>query len=151
MPITEEVMLKTSLKMSISKLEFKTSKMKQLNKIKLTEISKDLKQIPPTTSTNRLDSRKFERNLTLVKIKIQKLINDDNQIDLFEILTVDLQLMLSKLPQLCSIRHNNRTGAIESHNPLLLGGGVVDQQLVHLVKRSLSGKCSMIVLSRSLD
>lgn len=99
-------MFKTALKMTAAKLRFKADKMRTLNKLSLGAISDDLKGLVG------IEGSKFDRGLLLVKIRISKLVNDDNTADIYEILEVDCELMLSKLNRLLSVSHDRKTGAI---------------------------------------
>ncbi len=102
-----QILFKTALKMTSSKLRFKADKMRMLNKMALGAISKDLKSLAGTKGP------KFDRGLLLIKIRISKLVNDDNTADIYEILVVDCELMLSKLNRLLSVRHERKSAEIE--------------------------------------
>lgn len=107
MVFSEEIVFKTTLKMTFSKLSFKADKIHTLNKLNITSISKDLKAIAGGSGA------RFDRSLTLAKIRISKLVTDDNTADIYETLSVDSQLMLSKLGTLLSVRHDRKTGEVD--------------------------------------
>lgn len=102
-----QILFKTALKMTSSKLRFKADKTRTLNKMALGSVSKDLKGLAGTKGP------KFDRGLLLIKIRISKLVNDDNTADIYEILVVDCELMLSKLNRLLSVRHDRKNEEIQ--------------------------------------
>ncbi|VEU22439.1 DEKNAAC103421 [Brettanomyces naardenensis] len=114
MGVSEEILFKTALKMTVSKLQFKADKMRTLNKLALSSISKELKGLAGGKGA------KFDRGLTLTKIRLSKLVNDDNTADTYEILMVDCELLLSKLNRLLAVRHDRKTGEIEGGDELVL-------------------------------
>ncbi|QPG74820.1 hypothetical protein FOA43_002156 [Brettanomyces nanus] len=108
MAISEETVFKTALKMTVSKLKFKADKMRTLNRLSLSSISKELNDLASEQGS------KFDRELTMNKIRISKLVTDDNTADVYEILMVDCELLLSRLNRLLSIKHDRKTGEIEA-------------------------------------
>ncbi|KAH3668548.1 hypothetical protein OGAPHI_002302 [Ogataea philodendri] len=92
--LTLKLALKTTLKMTSSKLQFKAEKMKSINKATLFQLSKELKEL------NQKSGSQFDRCLTLARVKISKVIVDDNLVDLYEILVVDCEVLHSKIHQL---------------------------------------------------